>query len=144
MMGFISLASIKLFYPIFSCCNHLICRMFTEFNSGAVAHTVDRMLEIFEQLGNGFSIDSHWLLQRFFGVNHSVDAAMSVIPVGVADIMLHMTNDDIVPIRYVEGSVGTEIRIRGAHVPVIRDKKITEWSPISFAGFRVAFELIVL
>ena len=54
------------------------------------------------------SFDRDFLLERLLGIADAEDASVLVVPVRVADVVLHMPDDYVLPVGYVEGPVFTE------------------------------------
>ena len=76
------------------------------------------MLKVHHQLIKGGPVHLDIFLQRLALVGDPVDPAMQVIPRGVPDVVLHVPDDDIVPVGHIECTVGTEFHVRGAEVLV--------------------------
>ena len=83
-----------------------------------MAHAVGGMFQVFEQGGDGLAVDGDGLLQLAAFGGHAVDAAVFVVAVGVADVVLHVADDDVVPVGNVEGSIFAEDGIARAEVLV--------------------------
>ena len=58
------------------------------------------------------------------GVGDAVNTAMNVVPVGVTLVVLGMANERVVPVGYIEGSIGGKLQINRAEVGVGRAEQI--------------------
>ena len=68
--------------------------------------------------GDGGTVDRHRLDKRAAGVGDAVDAAMHVVAQGIAGIVLHVANEDVVPVDHVQGAIGSELKIHRAEVAI--------------------------
>ena len=118
MMGILFLFRIELLDPLFRGGDDLFGISLTEFDPRAVADAIDGRFQIFEQSRNRLAIDGDWLLKRPTDGSHAVDATMSVVAVGIADVVLHVANDDVVPVAEIQRAIRCENGIRGAKVLV--------------------------
>ena len=96
-----------------------------EFDAGAVTHAIGGMLEVFEQRGDGLAVDGDGFLQLATFGGHAVNAAVFVVAVGVAHVVLHVADDDVVPVGDVKSTIFTEDRIAGAEVFVAAHEQAT-------------------
>ena len=84
-------------------CSEDICGgMLAEFAAGAVAGAVFGELEILQEFCDRLAINWGGLDEGTGGIGDPVDAAMNVIAVGVPGIVLHVADEDVVPIDDVE------------------------------------------
>jgi hypothetical protein len=97
----------------------LVERAAAEFPAAAVAGAVFREFEVIEESGDGSAFDLSWLEERAGRVGDAVDAAVDVVAEGVAGIVLHVTDEDIVPVDDVERAVWGEFEVDGAEVAVV-------------------------
>ena len=89
-----------------------------ELDACAIANVVLRFLkEVEESLDRLFG-DLDRLEQRPGGIGDAVDAAMALIPARIAQVVLHVADDRVLPIEEVDGAVradldgvGPEIRV---------------------------------
>ena len=79
-----------------------------QFDSSPVANPVDRMFEVLQQRLDGLVVNLDRLLQRSPLHGQTDDAAMHVVTVGVTNIVLHVTDDGVVPVGDVQGAVFTD------------------------------------
>ncbi len=68
--------------------------------------------------GIGWPSIGDGLLQRSTDGGHAVDAAVRVVAVGIAHVVLHVADDDVVPVAEIQRAVGREDGIRRAEVLV--------------------------
>ena len=110
------LGGVELLHPFFRGGDDFGGGALAEFDAGAMAHAVGGMFQVFEQGGDGLAVDGDGLLQLAAFGGHAVDAAVFVVAVGVADVVLHVADDDVVPVGNVEGTIFAEDGIAGAEV----------------------------
>lgn len=102
------------------------------------------MLQDFEQGRNGLPGDCHRVLQGPVFGSDTIDAAVLVIAVGIPHIVLHVPDDDIVPVGDIHGAVGAEDDVGGAEILVGTDKEIGLGRAPHMAVLEVAFQGILL
>ena len=84
-------------------------------------------LEIFEECGDGGSRYIGGFNQGAGGVGHAIDTAMLVVAIGIAGVVLHVTDDYVLPVRYVKGSIVSDLDIGGSEVSVLGgDEKVVD------------------
>ena len=91
-----------------------------ELELGPVADPVDRIGEELDELGNRAAANRHRLGHRLAIHHHPVDAAVDPVAAGVAEVVLHVTDDRVLPIGEVDGAVGPHLEIGRAEVRVAR------------------------
>ena len=91
---------------------------FAELDAGAMTHAIGGMLEVFEQRGDGLTVDGDGFLQFAAFGGHAVDAAVFVVAIWVAYVVLHVADDDVVPVGDVERAIFAEDGIAGAEILV--------------------------
>jgi len=89
-----------------------------EFAAGAVAGAVFGEGEVFEEGGEGGLVDFGGFDEEAVGVGDAVDAAVFVVAEGIAGAVLHVADEDVVPVDEVEGAIGREFEIDGAEVAI--------------------------
>ena len=97
---------------------------FAEFDAGAVPDTIDGVFEVVEQVGDGLAVDFDRLLEWFLLVDHAVDAAVFVVAAGVTEVVLEVANDDVVPVRDIEGAIFAEFDVSEAEIFVASHDEI--------------------
>ena len=75
----------------------------SEFATRPVARAVFGALEVLEELRNGGSVDLGWFDERSGRVGDPVNPSVFMVAVGVAGAVLHMSDQGVLPIHYVEG-----------------------------------------
>jgi len=73
-----------------------------EFAAGAVAGAGFREGEVFEEGGEGGVVDFSGSDEGAVGVGDAVDAAVEVVAEGIARAVLHVADEDVVPVDEVE------------------------------------------
>ena len=73
-----------------------------------MAHTVHRVHQIGEESFQRFSVYFNWFLQRLIFIDQPEDTPVLIVPVRVPYIMLHVSNDRILPIGHIEGTILAE------------------------------------
>ena len=107
---------VELFHPFLRGGDDLGGRALAELDAGAVAHAVGGVPEVFEQGGDRLAVDGDGLLQFATLGRHAVDAAVLVVAVRVAHVVLHVADDDVVPVGDVERAVFAEDGVARAEV----------------------------
>ena len=83
-----------------------------------MTNSVRGVLEILEQCGDGLSCDGHLLLEGTVYGRDAVDSAVNVVAVGVANVVLHVADDDVLPVGDVHRAVFTKDSVGWAEVLV--------------------------
>ena len=151
VMGIGVFGGVELFNPLLGGGDDFFGVAAAEFDVGALANAIDGMFEIFEERGNGESGDGYGFLEGAIFVDEAIDASVGVVAVGVTDIVLHVTDDEVLPIGDVEGAIGTEDGVGGAEIFVIAFEEIVGWGAPDLAkaegfvaiGEAFAVELVV-
>jgi hypothetical protein len=97
----------------------LVERAAAEFAAAAVAGAVFREFEVIEESDDGSAVDFCWFEERAGRVGDAVDAAVDVVAERVAGVVLHVTDEDIVPVDQVERAIWGELEVDGAEVAVV-------------------------
>ena len=58
---------------------------------------------------------------------------MLLVAVRVADVVLHVADDDVLPVGNIESSVVTDLKVGRAHVAIAGDKQVIRLSPPNIA-----------
>ena len=127
VMGIGVFGGVELFDPLLGGGDDFFGVAAAEFDVGALAHAIDGMFEVFEERGDGESSDGYGLLEGAIFIDEAIDAAVGVVAVGVTDIVLHVTDDEVLPIGDVKGAIGTEDGVGGAEIFVIAFEEIVGW-----------------
>ena len=83
-----------------------------------VAHAVFRLLEQVEQPLDRLAGDLHRLEQRPALVGDPVDAAVGPVAAGVAEVVLHVADDRVLPLEEVDRPVGPHLDVGRPEVGV--------------------------
>ena len=118
MVGMLFLGRIPFPGPLLAGRDHILGLALAELDPGAVADSVNRVLEVRHQLVEGSAVNFDCFLERLALVGDPVDPAMKMVAGGVTDIVLHVPDDDVVPVGHVERAVGTKLDVRGSEVLV--------------------------
>ena len=110
------LGGVELFHPFLRGGDDFSGGALAEFDTSAMAHAIGGMPQVFEQCGDGLAVDGDGLLQLAAFGGHAVNAAVFVVAVRIADVVLHVADDDVVPVGDVKGAVFAEDGITGAEV----------------------------
>jgi hypothetical protein len=94
-----------------------------------MAHAVGGVLQVFEQRGDRLAVDGDGLLQLAARGGDAIDAAVFVVAVRVAHVVLHVADDDVVPVGEVERAIGREDGIGRTEVLVAAHEEAASISP---------------
>ena len=100
--------------------HHVLRVARAQLDLGAIADAVLRLLQEVQQLWNRCAGDRRGLEKGPARIRDAIDAAVQVIARGVAEVVLHVPDDRVVPVGEVEGSVGTDLGIHRPEVLVGR------------------------
>lgn len=89
-----------------------------DFAAGAIAGAVFGEGEIIEEGFEGSLVDFCGFDEGAGGAGDTVDAAVLVIAEGIAGAVLHVADEDVVPVAEVERAIGREFQIDGPEVAV--------------------------
>ena len=118
MMGVFFLVRIELLDPLLGGGDDFLGVALAEFDARAMANAIDGRFQILEQSGDRLAVDGDRLLQRAADGRHAIDAAVRVVAIGIAHVVLHVADDDVVPVAEIQRAIGCEDRIGGAEVLV--------------------------
>src|SRR5260370_28424792 len=111
---------VQCLHPFHSCRNDLARIASAKLDPRPIANVVFRLLEQVEEALDRLAGDLDGLEQRPAGIRDAVDAPMSLVPTWIAQVMLHVSDDGILPVEEVDGavradldSVRAEIRVGG-------------------------------
>src|SRR6266850_7621097 len=100
----------------------LIAIAAAQLDAGTVTYAIFRPTQQIEETLNGFAGDFDRFHRRPFGRGHAVDAPVFAVAVRIAQIVLHVADDRVVPVAEVDRAVrahldvgGAEIRVGGRH-----------------------------
>ena len=100
-----------------------------------MSDAVNWMLEVRHQLGEGGSGYGQGLLQWAFVVCDAINSTTLIVAIGVADIVLHVSDNDVVPIRYIKGAVLADNGIRRSEILICAHEEISGWFAPDFPKF---------
>ena len=100
--------------------DHLRSVALAELDLRQVADLVFLALEQLEQIGNRRAVDHRLPDEGTALVGDAVDAAVHVVAVGIAEVALQMSDQRVVPVDHVEGSVGAGGGVDGPEIRVLR------------------------
>ena len=123
MVRVLFLFGVELLDPLLGCGDDFVGIASAQFDPGAMTDTVDRVFEVLEQFLNGLSLDRDFFLERLLRVAYAEDASVLMVAVRVPDVVLHVPDDYVLPVGYVEGSVFTENGVGRPEVLVSAQEK---------------------
>src|SRR5262249_51879098 len=88
--------------------------------ANAVTDAIFRLLEQIQQLFDGFAVNLDRLEQRPIRARDAIDAAVRAVAAGIAQGMLQVTNDGVVPIDEPDSAVGSDLQVRRAEIRIAR------------------------
>ena len=144
------LGRIELLHPFLGRSHHFIGIQLADLNAGPMTDIHVRMLEVFEEFLDGKPVDLNRLLKRLALVDHAIDPPVLLVAIRVTDVVLHVSDDDIVPVSHVERTVFTKDGIGRAEVFVTALHGLDGGSPPNLAelvlvGFKsIPVHLILL
>ena len=100
------------------------------------------MFEVIEQGGDRLAVDGHWFLQRLLLVDQAIDTTVLLVAVGIADVVLHVADDHVLPVRDVEPTVCTEDCIGGAEIFVVAVEETVGRGAPDLAGLGFIFRVL--
>ena len=62
--------------------------------------------------------------QRSPLVGHTVNTAVGLVAVWVADVVLHVADNHILPVGNIESAVATNLEVGRSQVAIVRDKQV--------------------
>ncbi len=93
------------------------------------------MLQVFQQRGDRLTVNFHRLLQRTSLHGQTHDTTVIVIAIGVTNIMLHVADDYVAPVRHVQSPVCTDDRIRRPEIAIATVDQVFNRSSPDLAEF---------
>ena len=97
--------------PFAECGGDFIGIAATQLAACAIAAAVFVQLQVFQQHGNRRACDVRGLHQRAAGIGDAIHSAVHVVAVRVARIVLHVANENVLPIDDIERAVGCKFKI---------------------------------
>ena len=119
-MGILGFLGIELLGPFAEGGDHVLGFAFAELDAGAVAREVGAFLEQVQQLSDRFAVYLHGRHQLAAFVGDAVHAAELMVAAGVPHVVLHVADDDVLPVGHVHGAVAADLEIGWAEVAVFR------------------------
>ena len=99
--------------------DHLGGRPGPQFGAGPIPRAVLIGLQDIEQRGHGSAGDLRRHDERAIFGPHPPDPAVGMVAIGVAERMLHVADERVVPVHEVEAAVGAELQIDRPEAPVV-------------------------
>ncbi len=100
--------------------DHRLCVATRQLKLRPIPHAVLRLLEQIQQRFNRLVRDRLRIQQGTAFVNHPVDAAVLTVATWIAHVMLHVTDDRVLPVGEVNRAVGTDLEVHRSEVGVGR------------------------
>ena len=89
-----------------------------------------------EQSGDRFPVDPEVPHQRSPPSGNPIHPTVSLVAIGVSDVGLHVTDDDVLPIRYVECSIVPDFKVCGPEITILfGNKEILDLRALNIAVF---------
>src|SRR5262249_19613359 len=120
VMLVIRVTGVKRGNPFLEGGHYFACWPTSQFDAGPVAHAVFRLLQHVEQLVERLAGNGNRLIQRPAFVGYAINAAMLAVAARVAQVVLHVADDRVLPIEEVKRSIWADFQIAGAEVRVSR------------------------
>src|SRR5262245_42178357 len=98
----VGIASIEVVYPFVRGGQDLLGVAGAQLDASAIADTVLRLLQEIEELLDRFPGNPGWLRQRSVLTGDAVDAAVLAVPAWIAQVVLHVADDRVVPVEEVD------------------------------------------
>jgi hypothetical protein len=92
--------------------------MLAQFDLGPLADLIFRLFQQIKQRGHGLAIDLEGLHQRAAFVGEAINPAMLVIAIGIANVVLHVADEGILPVENVQRAIGPDRCADGAEIGV--------------------------
>src|SRR5438045_3143582 len=89
--------------------NNVWSVVFAEFYFGEFTHLIFRFFQQLKQSGDRLAIDPGRLHEGAALVCNSVDPAMDMIAVGITEMVLHVADDWVLPVGYINRAIGTNV-----------------------------------
>ncbi len=120
-----------------------------QFNPRAVAHAVDGMLQVLQQRLDRLAVDLDRLLQRPALHREAKDSAVLVVAVGIANVVLHVTDDGVVPVRNIQRAVFANDGVRGTKVAIfaieqLKPGRSPDFAELSLLAVAFAIQVVLL
>ena len=96
----------------------LLLRTSRQFDPRAIPHAVDGIGEQPDEFMHRPAGDRHRCHERPTVDDHPVHAAMHRVPARVAQVVLHVADDGVVPVGEPDGAVGPHLDVRGTEVGI--------------------------
>ena len=125
----IGVALVERRHPAIHRGHHLFRVVLGKFNLGQLPRPVLGLLQQFEQRRNGFAVNLGLLQQRTALVSDAIDAPVLVITVGIAQVMLHVSDDRIVPVGEIDRAVGPQLDVDRPEVGIGRGHDVLQRFP---------------
>ena len=110
---------VKIATPFLGSSNDRIRITTTQLNPGAMTNSIGGMLQVFQQSCDRLASDFDWFLKGTIFYGKAENPSMNVITIRVSDIVLHVTDDCIMPVGNIQRSVFSDDRIRWTEIAVI-------------------------
>src|SRR5207244_3020974 len=102
---------------------------FAQFDFRTRSHVVFRFLEQFKQSIHRLAIDLRRFEQRPAFVSDPIDAAMGVVAVGIANVVLHVSDKLVGPVEEINGTVRRNIDRSGTEIRIVRLDQVFDRLP---------------
>ena len=120
VMGVLGFLGVELLGPFAEGGDYVLSVAFAELDAGAVAREVGAFLEQVQQLGDRFAVYLHGRHELAAFVGDAVHATELMVAAGVPHVVLHVSDDDVLPVGHVHGAVAADLEIGWAEVAVFR------------------------
>ena len=114
----IGILRVPLLQPFAQRSHHVGSLAFAQLNARPVTGEVGAVGQQVEQLGDRLAVHLDVRHERAPLVGDAVHAAELVVAAGVTHIVLHVADDDVLPVGHVHGAVAADFEIRRAEVAI--------------------------
>ena len=118
MVFVVPILRIQLVEPVFQPLHDVPGIVFSKLQPDPVAGAILIALEQFQESLRRLPVDLWSGYQGAAGISDPPDSAMTLIPIWIAQIVLHVTNQRVEPVHHIERSVRAELQIDRAKVAI--------------------------
>ena len=95
--------------PFAECGGDFIGIAATQLAAGAITAAVFGQFQVFQQHGNRRACDVRGLHQRAAGIGDAIHSTVHMVTVWVTGVVLHVPDQNILPVDHVERSIRSEL-----------------------------------
>ena len=98
--------------------HHLCLRPAGEFQSGATAYAVGGIGQQRHEFGHGPARDRRRFHERLAIHHHAIDTTVGPVAAGIAEVVLHVADDRILPVGEIECPIGPNLQVGRSEVRI--------------------------